>query len=173
MKISWPHAFKVGGFLAGLCAILALAIAGGDLITRDIIAKNKLEKENSGLKKVFPNGQIGEAVEVRDGYLQKYWTVKSGEEELGRVYSTFGKNAYGDVSLLVGVYSDFTLGNIVTLENTESYGATLEEGYLEPYAAATNKEEAVEKVNCGATYGAKLCRDMILAAKQHYEGGQA
>ena len=172
MKINWKHAFAVGAFLGGLCAVLGLSIAGVDLLTKDVIAKNKLQKEAAGLKKVFPEGEAGEAVALNDGYLEKYWTVTSSGQEVGRVYGTFGKNAYGNVALLVGIYADFSLGNVVTLENTESYGATLEEGYLEPYAAAADKEKAVEAVSCGATYGAKLCRDMILAAKNHYQGGQ-
>lgn len=172
MKISWKRAFGVGGFLAGLCAVLALSIAGADIITKDIIAKNKIEKENAGLKKVFASGEYGEAKTLGEGYLQKYWTVTSSNEELGRVYSASGKNAYGNVSLLVGIYADFSLGNIVVLENTESYGQTLEDGYLEPYQNATDKEAVVDQVNCGATYGAKLCRDMIRAAQEHYKGGQ-
>ena len=173
MKVSWKRCFIVGGFLAGLCGVLALAIAGGDLLTRETIAKNKAAKEESGLKKVFPGAVAENPTEINEGYLQKYWTVKNDEGILGRVYSTFGKNAYGNVGLLVGVYSDFTLGNIVTLENTESYGTTLEDGYLDPYAKAEDKEAVVDQVTCGATYGAKLCRDMIRAAQNHYKGGQA
>lgn len=174
MKVNMKHAFYVGGFLAGLCGVLALAIAGVDLLTKDIIKANKLEKERSGLKRVFPSGEVdGEAVEVHQGKLEKYWTVKESGSELGRIYSAFGKNSYGQVSLLIGVYSDFSLGNIVVLENTESYGQTLEEGYLDPYNAAEDKSAAVLSVSCGATYGATLCRDMILEAASHYQGGQA
>ena len=177
MKISWKRAFGVGGFLAGLCGVLALAIAGTDLLTRDTIARNKLEKEQNGLRKIFGgDANYGEATPLEDAEhptLVKYWTVQENEKTLGRVYSAKGKNAYGEVALLIGVYSDFTLGNIVAIENTESYGQTLEDGYLLPYSQSNDKESAVEKVNCGATYGAKLCREMILAAKSHYQGGQA
>ena len=173
MNISWPKAFKVGGFLAGLCAVLALAIAGADLLTKDIILRNKLEKESQGLRKIFgSSADYGEAKEVNEGYIQKYWTVTESDASLGRVYSVKGKNAYGDVALLVGIDTSFRLGEMVTIENTESYGQTLEDNYLAPYAEASDKEEALSRVSCGATYGAKLCRDMVLAALEHYKEGK-
>ena len=173
MKISWKHAFYVGGFLALLAGVMGLVIAGGDLLTRDTIARNKIEKEQNGLKQVFgENVAFGEAIEVPESeILQKYWTVAVNNNEIGRVYSTSAKNAYGTVSLLVGVNKDYSLGNIVVLENSESYAATLEENYLDVYSNSENKEAAVLAVKCGATEGAKICRDMILAAKDHYKGG--
>ena len=75
------------------------------------------------------------------------------------------------MSLLVGIYSDFSLGNIYVLENTESYATTLQDGYLTPYIQAEDKEAVIDNVRCGATYGAKLCRDLILTARNHYKGG--
>ena len=174
MKISWRHAFYVGGFLAILSGVMGLVIAGGDLLTRDTIAKNKIEKEQNGLKKVFgENVTFGEATSVPENeILQKYWTVAVNDAEIGRVYSTSAKNAYGTVSLLVGVNKDYSLGNIVVLENSESYAATLEENYLDVYAKSEDKETAVLAVKCGATEGAKICRNMILAARDHYKGGE-
>ena len=53
MKLSWKRAFLVGGFLGGLCAVLGLAIAGGDMLTKQTIARNKAAKEETGLKKAF------------------------------------------------------------------------------------------------------------------------
>lgn len=173
MKVSWKRAFYVGGFLALLCGGLGLIIAGGDMITRDRIAQNEIEKEKSGLSKVFGSGcDYGEATSINDESwptLKKFWTVKDGEKILGRVYAASGTNAYGDVSLLVGINADYSLGQISVLKNTESYATTLEDGYLIPYQQAEDKASIVTQVNCGATYGAKMCRDMILSAKTHYQ----
>ena len=170
MKIPLKRTAIVAAFLAGLCSCMAAVIAGVDLATRQTIAQNRIDKENKGLAKIFGPGEFGEAIVLEESefpLLKKYWTV----EGIGRIYSASGKNSYGDVSLLVGVYEDYSLGNIAVLENTESYGATLEEGYLEPYADAEDKEKAVEDVSCGATYGAKLCREMIRQSQAHYKGG--
>ncbi len=176
MKIEWKKAFGVAGFLGGLCAVLALAIAGTDLLTKDRIAKNAAEKEANGLRQVFSleGLEFSEAVEVNDDdfpTLKKYYTVTLNDAEYGRVYSTAGKNAYGDVALLVGLQADYSLSRIYVLTNTESYGPTLKDEYLDPYNEAEDKESAVTEVKCGATYGAKLCRDMILESKAHYLGG--
>lgn len=172
MKLSWKRAFMVGGFLAGLCGVLALGIAGVDLLTRDTIAKNKLEKEQAGLKTIFgAEAKIGEAVELNEAKypsLKKYWTVDIPNEGEGRIYSASSRNGYGDVSLLIGVYADFSLGNISVLENTESYAQTLNDNYLEPYMSAEDKEKAAEEVKCGATFGAKMCRDMMKEASAHF-----
>ena len=176
MKISWKHAFYVGGFLAGLCGVLGLVIAGGDLLTRDTIAKNKIQKEISSLKKVYgENADYGEAIELSEpqyASLKKYWTVSVNNEVVGRVYSTTNTNSYGTVSLLVGINLDYSYGNVITLENTESYATTLQEEYLDKVEAAEDKDYALTQVKCGATSGAKMCREMIESAKQHYQGGK-
>ena len=176
MKVSWKHAFAVGGFLAALCGVLGLAIAGGNLLTKDTIAANKNRREESGLKKVYGDAaSYGEAIQIKENEfptLTKYWTVKVNEEVVGRVYATSDTNAYGTVSLLVGINANFSLGNIITLENTESYATTLQEGYLDVIDQAEDKLAAVAEVKCGATFGAKMCRDMILIAQAHYKGGE-
>lgn len=171
MKVSWKRAFYVGGFLAGLCAVLGLAIAGGDLLTRDRIAKNKADKEMAGLRSIFGEGAlIGESVTIEDAdfpTLKKYWPVTMAEDS-GRIYSASDTNAYGDISLLIGVYSDLSLGEIAVLENTESYAGALNDDYFEPYASAEDKDAAADNVKCGATFGAKMARNMMRSAQEHY-----
>ena len=177
MKVSWKKAFAVGGFLGGLCAVLALAIAGVDALTRDVIERNKIEKERAGLMQVFEDGVIEPVQTIADEdypTLRKYWTVTFSEQEQARIYSATDTNSYGTVSLLIGVYGTGALGRIVVLENTESYATTLQEKYFDVYNASSDKETAVEEVKVTATYGAKMCRDMIKSAKNHYlnERGQ-
>ena len=174
MKLSWKRAFAVGGFLAGLCGVLALAIAGADLLTAGRIAENKVKKENDGLKSLLePGAKVSEATEISDDdypSLKKYWTVERPNEDLpSRIYAASDKNGYGQVSLLIALYGDFSLGNVAVLENTESYGQTLQDGYLDKIARSEDKDKAFTEVKCGATYGAKMCRDMIEAAKQHFQ----
>ena len=176
MKLSWKRALYVGAFLGGLCGVLGLAIAGGDLLTRETIAANLVAKENAGLKKAFAydGAEFSEPTAVTNNdRINKYWTVRLASEEIGRVYSVSGTNAYGNVSLLVGLEIDTSLYGVVVLENTESYGQVLDENYLEPLIGADDKDSAVNNVTCGATYGAKLCRDLINEAKNHYGGQNA
>jgi len=92
MNVSWKRAFFVGGFLAGLCAVLGLAIAGGDMLTKETIARNKREKEESALKTVFgENVILSDPIEIKDAefpMLAKYWTVTLPEEGDGGPFGT-------------------------------------------------------------------------------------
>ena len=177
MRKYMRRAFLSGGVLAGLCGVMAALIVGSDFLTRDTIATNSAAKESAALRRVFGEAVTYEdpvLVEDRDySYLQKYWTVTLDGTEVGRVYRGFGRNGYGDVSLLYGVALDFSLYNVVTLSNTESYGTTLKENYLDPLSSASDKDAAVDEVKCGATYGAKLCRDIIREGQRHYREAKA
>lgn len=175
MKKHVKKALLSGAVLCGLCGVMALAIVGADFLTKETIAHNNIEKEKEGLVKVFgSNADYGEAIKVDDPaypHLEKYWVVKVDSNEVGRVYRGYGRNGYGDISLLYGLDASFRLGNVITLANSESYGTTLKENYLDVIDSASDKDAALEEVKCGATYGAKLCRSIILDGKAHYKGG--
>ncbi|MBE6135512.1 MAG: hypothetical protein E7179_05900 [Erysipelotrichaceae bacterium] len=172
MKIEWGKAFKTGIFLACIAGAAALILSGVNVVTSKKIEENRVQKEAKGLRRVFGEAAYGEAIPVENNKnISKYWNVNLGEGKEGRVYSVSGTNSYGSVSLLVGIYGDYSLGNIFVLENTESYATTLQDGYLTPYIQAEDKETVIDNVRCGATYGAKLCRDLILTARSHYKGG--
>ncbi len=83
-----------------------------------------------------------------------------------QVDQTSGKNAYGAISMLVGV-EDGNLGQFILLEDTQTFASTLEDNYVSVYNAG---EREYSDVSCGATYGAKLIRDMASEALEDYEG---
>ena len=176
MKKYVKKAFLAGAVLAGLCGVMAVAIVGADFLTRGVIARNNEAKEQEGLRKVYGDSYAyGEAVAVSDSsysHLEKYWNVTNGNEVIGRVYRGSGRNGYGEVTLLYGISVDFTLYNVVTITNTESYGTTLKENYLDPLSSAEDKDAQLEKIKCGATEGAKLCRAIILDGQKHYKEGK-
>lgn len=169
MKKYVKRALVSGAVLSLLSGAMALLIVGADFLTRDTIARNAKEKERQGLIKIFGNdADYGEAIEVEGAtYIEKYWTVSIDEAEVGRVYRGSGRNGYGEVSLLFGIDNNNGLGRVVALTNTESYGTVLKENYLDPL----NEGGALDDVSCGATYGAKLCRFIILEGIDHYQSG--
>ena len=175
MKIDWKSSFKIAGILTAIASVGAISIALTNVLTEPIIKENRALREQNGLKKVFgENAQFGEKVELKESdypYLQSFYSVTLSDST-GRVYSTKGTNSYGDVALLVGLNADYTIYNIVVMENTESYATTLNEGYLIPLIKSNDKETALDSVKCGATYGAKLVRDMVNQAKDHYKEGK-
>ena len=175
MKKYMKRAFLSGAVLGLLSGAMAILIVGADFLTRDTIARNAKEKERQGLVAIFgADAEYGEAMKIEGSkYIQKYWTVTLHEVELGRVYRGTGRNGYGEVSLLYGIDKMNGLGRVVTLANTESYGTVLKENYLDPLNAGSDKDAALNEVTCGATYGAKLCRDIILEGIEHYKGGKS
>ena len=172
MKIG--NYLKTGAILASIAGVSSLLIASLNLLTGPRISENKANKEMSGLTIVFPDAKVGEGVEEGlDDFstLKKYWPVELGDGGNARIYSASDKNGYGAVSLLIGIYDNFALGNMVILENTETYGQTLRQNYIAIYEAATTPEEretALNNVSCGATYGAKLIKGMANQAVAHY-----
>ena len=155
------------GLIAGGSALL---IGLTNSITATKIIQNDATKEANGLKSVFSDdSQTFDTIDVSADtyeYISKIWSVKSNSKDLGFVYKTSGKNSFGEVSLLLGFDTNKTFVNMVVLTNTETYGSTLEENYIDPVNSSTRE---FTDVSCGATYGAKLVRDMYLEAKADVE----
>ena len=174
MKIDWAKSIKIAAILCSFAAIGGVSVALVNVLTGPMIESNKREKELKGLRKVFgddaeidPNEDKHSIEDSDYKYLICYYEVDDGAT--GRIYSTSGTNAYGTVSLLVGLTPEQSLYNVVVMENTESYGQTLTDNYLNPLIKSSSKDEDLDNVKCGATYGAKLVRDMVNQAKEHYE----
>ena len=176
MKIDWKKTIKIAAILGSFAAIGGISVAVVNVFTAPRIEAYKVEKEQKGLQKIFggladcdPSEKV-ELSEADSPYLLAYYPAyEAGSKTLmGRIYSTSGTNAYGSVSLLVGLTSSFSLYNLVVMENTESYAQTLVDNYLNPLIQSADKESALDEVKCGATYGAKLVRSMVEQAKEHY-----
>ena len=172
MKIDSKFVFKTALTLTIIASTGALLISSVNLLTAPIIAQNASAKEQRGLAEVFGDSMQydpEEKVELEnEHYLLSYYPITNIGGE-GRVYKTKGTNAYGEISLLVGLTATYSLYNIYVLSNEQSFGTMLEENYISPLEEAGDKDDALDKVSCGATYGAKLIRDMVNEAKAHYE----
>ena len=85
------------------------------------------------------------------------------DNNTGYAFRTTGSNMYGKISLLLGFEgTSYGFIGLYVIVNEQTYASTLEEKYLEPVNAGGD----IDKVSCGATYGAKLVRDMINEAKE-------
>lgn len=160
------------------CGLVLFAIAGissclvsvVNHFTSSVISKNANEKENASLREIYPTGDISSPIEVNGEHVEKYWIVTN--ENSGRIYKCSGKNAYGSITLLVGISSSYSLGRMSFLELNQSYAQTLKDNYIANYDSSSNKEEALNSVNCGATFGAKLIKSLVDEAKSHYMEGK-
>ena len=177
MKKDVLHYLKVGGILCAIGAGSALLIGLTNVLTEGPIKKNQEANEQKALKNIYSKDDVdfGEKTDIKEDskeykYLLSYWNpTKKGEtadETYGYIFKTHGadKNNYGTVTMLVEITTKFEVGKISIVENTESYATTVQNDYVDKY----NKGEiGLNDVNCGATYGATLIKEMSEAAKNY------
>ena len=172
--------FKVSLTLATIASGAALLIGLMNLATVGAIKANKADKIKNGISKLYPdvaNYQTHDFLFAdEEGFNENYNAavyphiktcyVVEGASKNGYVYSTTGKNGYGQVDLLLSI-NNGEIGKIFVVTNTESYGPTLEENYIDLYNYGL-LEHGLEDVQCGATYGAKTVKEQCDDALAHW-----
>lgn len=171
--------------LGGIALICAVLIALMNMLTSPIIDKNDEAKINDTYTKIYSDYYKNEEVNfVCDdkGYIKsKVIAYDKNNKVLGYIYTTSGKNAYGEISLMIGV-SNYQVVDVEFLVNSESFASTVNSHVKANYPS---KEEAVIILDpydksefidvdslsiddvdtidtkCGATFGATLVKNMI------------
>ena len=152
-----------------IAAASAGLVAGANLLTRDKIKQNEVEKISKGMSNIFGKSQLKftEKSPTDAGlsgykYVDTLYTVKDNEDALvGYALKTSGSNMYGKITLIVGVNkTDFSFIKLSVVVNEQTYASTLVDNYINPLNDGGN----IDDVSCGATYGAKLVREMVTEA---------
>lgn len=153
----------------------ALLIAGTNLITRDPIKENEIKTINKGLANIFDieaaklNSNLVQFTDLPenvkfDYVVDSYYEVNDeSSARLGYALRTEGFNDYGKIILIVGFNAERVYKGVAVVENGQSFASTLNKKYLNPLIKEGKTVEEVD-VSCGATYGAKLTRNMINSA---------
>lgn len=167
---------KTASILTLIAAVGALAIATVNYFTAPIIDANAKRKEQESLASLFgKDATFKEAKAVQNcKFIKKYYPVTLSDGSEARAYQGQGNNQYGSISLLAGIIASkeglsYSLYSLVLLEDGQSFGSVLEETYVDNIAHTDNKDDALEEVKCGATFGAKLIRDIVKEAQAHYK----
>lgn len=153
-----------------LC-LIAGASAGiiglANYITAPILESNNDDATTRLLRQVFGDNSTFSSETTIDNktYLISYWTAKVNGSEVGDVFKTAGTNSYGEISMIVGIKTNGSVGKIYLITNTESY-ATYVNDYVDQY---NNGDRALDDVQCGATRGATLVKNMAVAAQNFYK----
>ena len=154
--------------LGVIAASGALLIAGTNMVTRDKIAQNEQESINSGIVTIFGEGAyfndyslpaLPEGEEYT--YITTCYQVKDNKDLItGYAFRTDGSNNYGKISLIIGYNTGGIYKGLSVVANEQSFASTLKKGYLD---VIKNGEKTIDEVDvsCGATYGAKLVRNMV------------
>ena len=152
-----------------IAASSGLLIGGAHLLTEQRIKRNEQNKVVDGLSdifKKFENVEISKDIkgvpvkaeesllkEFKYEYVTEYYIV--GESLFA--FKTTGSNSYGKISLLIGFEAE-KFQKVSVIVDEQTFASTLEEGYINPLNGDCIK---TDDVSCGATYGAKLVREMI------------
>ena len=162
--------------LGAIAMTSGLLVAGTNLITRGRIDEYEKSQINNGIQNIFDNYENAHYTSVdgieRNKTTNRYVTnvyyvygIKEGETDetfAGWAFKTIGSNNYGKVSLMIGFNADRVYKNISVVTNEQSFASTLKKKYIIKVQAG---EREVADVSCGATYGAKLVRDMVTCAQ--------
>ena len=182
--------FKVASVLALIALVCSAIIASINLATSPIIAKNNEKTEEQTIQKIFKNydKEKSSIVDAKDEAITKKIIAKDKDgNELGYVYNVTGKNAYGTITIVVAIKDDM-LYQVELMTNEQSFASTVEAHMRANYPSSEKSSielgfapEASAKVNpidtttlkgvdvnCGATYGAKLIKELILIAFADY-----
>ena len=157
--------------LGAIALVSAAAIGLTNMFTNKQIAQNEENKTNLAISDIFGEGaSIAKESSLADfeiennySYVGTVYTVNLGEDLLGYGFRTSGSNAYGKIVLIVGfTVATNSFKGLYAVVNEQSYASTLVDNYITPLNAG---DRNVDDVSCGATYGAKLVRDMVSEAQ--------
>ena len=149
----------------------ALLIAGTNMITKDRIAENEQKSINNGIVTIFGDPYFSNDDYDVDNYqyVKHVYVVKNSFSSFitpdGYAFLTTGSNNYGKISLIIGFDSSCVYRGLSVIANEQSFASTLKKGYLDEIKDGNKTVDDVS-VSCGATYGAKLVREMVNEAKK-------
>lgn len=159
--------------LGAIAMASAVLIGVTNLATRNQIKKNEQNKINAGISEIFgKSATISKEFAIKKYKYSNYvYQVKQEENDNNYALRTTGSNMYGKVSLIVGFKyqeAEYVFSGLYVVSNEQTYASTLVENYIDPLNKNTRD---LDDVSCGATYGAKLVRDMVNEAKEAVNKG--
>lgn len=169
-KLSFKKVFLTAFILMMIAGLSGAAIVLLNMVTEPIIAQNEIKVENEKLNEVYSNA-IFVDLKITDGNILKVCEAQDEEQNtIGYVYKASGKNAYGSITLIVGINLDGTVRKAVLMQNTESFASTVNDHFEENYRQNDLTEQNINDIDvkCGATYGAKLIKELINDALIHF-----
>ena len=178
--------FKIASILGAIALVCALLIALVNMLTSNVIAANNEKKELETIQAIYEDYDKEKSVEeaaTGDYIVKKIKALNSNGETLGYLYTVSGKNAYGSISLMVAIKND-SVFQVEFLENNQSFASTVYNYLKTSYPSSadtavhvgaysstdvtigtlTKDQVSSMDVSCGATYGATLIKNLVLAA---------
>ena len=158
--------------LGAIAAASGVLIGLANVVTDKRIKQNEVNRFNAGITAIFGEGSettdFEKDTEDKIEYVDSSYHVTQADGTRGWAVLTTGSNMYGKISLIAGFdYDTKAFKGIYVVTNEQTYASTLVENYINPL----NKGEVhIDDVSCGATYGAKLVRELVTAAQGYVDG---
>lgn len=160
--------------LGTISAVSGLLIGGIYMLTSQVIASNNEKAELLARQEIFPDASFTliERNFEQSEYIEEVYSASIDSSIIGYIYLTDGQNEYGNIKIYVGLNNDATgsLKNISILENTQSYASTVNAWVDSTFIDPIEDINSID-VNCGATRGATLIKNMILEAQSDFQKG--
>ncbi len=127
----------VGGKLALICAIAAIALGLANAVTAPAIARVKAEQLAAALDKVRGTALVGdERIVHGDPAVKGYYTLKAKGASSGYILKLIGTGYAGDMVLLASIARDGKIRAVALMDNVETPGLGKEAEkpeYMEKY----------------------------------------
>lgn len=114
---------KIGGKLAAICAIAAIALGIMNAITEPIILAARAERLRLALTKLSVGLEIGEFYENNDdGSIIGYYPLSGADGVEAYIINVIGDGYAGDMNILTGISLEGEVLSVVLMEHTETPG---------------------------------------------------
>ncbi len=123
MKKMTPKAILVPALaLLIICLVATTLLAGTNLITKDKIAQNAVEKENASRMVVLPEASDFSEVKTLESEITYCEALAEDGTKIGYVFTSGAKGYGGTVGVMIGVDNDGVITGIEILSHAETPG---------------------------------------------------
>lgn len=160
-----------------IAGLSGLAISSVNKLTAPIIEENATKKERELCVSIFTAYDEEKSEVVDSGFsdpaINKKIVAKDNNgNTLGYIYSVSGKNAYGNIALLVGISQELKLVSVEFLENGQSFASEVVNHVNDSYSSGIDQNDVLDiDTSCGATFGAKTVQELVNIAFKDLKGG--
>lgn len=149
---------RIAIVLVVIGAVSGLTIYSVNLLTKDTIAQNRIEKEQSYYKELFyldNDEEVSFEVEDFESEIidQEIILYSAEGDVIGYIYKGTEQNNYGEVVVLLGMNLDGTISNVVisSTTNTPTFVKVIRTVYLSNFQSQHADDISLDG-NTGATY---------------------
>lgn len=165
---------RIAIVLVVIGAISGFTIYSANLVTKDKIAQNMIEKERGYYRELFYLDDDAEITFETNDFTdqeiaQEIVLYDANDQIIGYIYKGTDKNNYGEVIVLLGITPDGKISNVVisSTTNTPTFVKVIKNDYLAPFNDQDVNNITVDG-NTGATYTYTSVVEIVESASSYF-----